>query len=84
MLASHHKKLLAVRVRCGKCLLMLTRVRNSPPTMTMGATVGLGMIVQSTGLAVVATDARDSSADAATAAGAGGPGIASPLIFSAS
>ena len=44
----------------------------------MGASIKLGMIVQSTGLAMVD---RDSSTDTAMAAGVGGPGIATPLIF---
>jgi hypothetical protein len=44
----------------------------------MGATIGFGVIVQSAGLAIVTTDNRDSSADAAATLSAG------PLIFSAS
>jgi hypothetical protein len=48
--------------------------------MTTGATVGFGVIVRSAGLAVVSTDARARSNDAA--AGAGEQGPASPLIFS--
>ncbi len=43
----------------------------------------LGMIVQNAGLAVVATDARASSNDTVATLSAGGPGPASPLIFSA-
>ena len=41
------------------------------------------MVVQNAGLVVVATDARASSDDTVATSSAGGPGPASPLIFSA-
>ncbi len=37
-----------------------------PPTMTMGAAIGFGIIVQNTGLAAIAAVARASSDKAAT------------------
>jgi hypothetical protein len=42
-----------------------------------------GVIVQNADLAIIATDARASSNDTVATLSAGGPGLASPLVFSA-
>ncbi len=55
----------------------------TPAAGKMGPAAGTGVIAASATLPTFAVVDRDSSADTAAASGAGGPGIASSLIFSA-
>ncbi len=64
-----------------------THPRRGNPTPRDGESAldyaAFGVIVRNTNLTVVATDARVSSNNTVAASSAGGPGPASPLIFSA-
>jgi hypothetical protein len=67
-------------------LLLLTHLGQGNPTPRDGESAldyaAFGEIVQNTDLAIVATDARASSNNTVATLSAGGPGPASPLIFS--